>query len=258
MWIALRQMDVARHGRRPKGAMIARGIRKRRARGFTLMELMVVVVLVAILAMLAAPSMTRARNDRLVFDYARQTSSLFHEGRARSFGRGAAHLVLFSTDPGAVGARGVVYVFEALDGASTPGPSATCRSTTQWAWAKDFVPGVGPDAANRSRMVDFLNINATNPGAVQVVEDVKMEGATIAPDGTRTVAVVIAMCTTPSGTTFVGTGATAGDAIAALAAAEPFTGILGIDVARHRGATIVGLNRRVLLAGAGAPRILSL
>jgi prepilin-type N-terminal cleavage/methylation domain-containing protein len=237
--------------------LLARGMRRRRrARGFTLMELMVVVVLVAILAMLAAPSMTTARNDRIAFDYARQTSSLFHEARARSFGRGAAHLVLFSTAT-TLGTRGAVFLFEALDGAAAPGPSATCRSVAQWAWARDFLPGATQDTTNRSRMVDFLNINGTAASTIQVIEDIRMEGATIAPDGTRTPVTVIAMCTTPNGTTYVGTGSTPTAALTALVAAEPFRDIVAIDVARHRGAAVAGLTRRIILAGGGAPRIQS-
>jgi prepilin-type N-terminal cleavage/methylation domain-containing protein len=64
--------------------------RYRSARGFTLLELMVVITLVAILAAIAVPKMAVARNDRLAFDYARQTSELFHNARARAMGRGSA------------------------------------------------------------------------------------------------------------------------------------------------------------------------
>src|SRR5262245_4938637 len=109
-----------------------RAPRRSRARGFTLLELMVVIMLVAILAMIAAPSMAVARNDQTAFNYARQASELIHNARARSMGRGAAHVVLFTTDANFGGDRGGIYVFEALDGTAPPtgpNPSGLCRST---------------------------------------------------------------------------------------------------------------------------------
>jgi prepilin-type N-terminal cleavage/methylation domain-containing protein len=73
-----------------KGRSVLR--RRRAARGFTLMELMVVVMLVAILAMIATPSMTEARNDRIAFDYASRYQQLLVKARARAAGTGSAHL----------------------------------------------------------------------------------------------------------------------------------------------------------------------
>ena len=232
-----------------------------RSRGFTLMELMIVVMLVAILAMIAAPSMSTARNDRIAFDYARQTSGIFHEGRARAAGRGGAHLALFTT-AAAIGTRGAIFLFEGLDGTAPPaGPSpiASCRSATQWNWAATYVPGVAPDATNRARLIEFLNINATATGTVQVSEDIFMRGFTVTDAGAKAPVTAIAVCTTPNGTTYVGTGATGAAAITAMTTATPFTGIAEVDVARHRsgGLVVAGLTRRVMLAGAGAPRILS-
>ena len=47
------------------------------------------------------------------------------------------------------------------------------------------------------------------------------------------------------------------EARALLSQGQPFTGIVELDVERHRGVAPVGLTRRVILAGAGAPRIRS-
>jgi prepilin-type N-terminal cleavage/methylation domain-containing protein len=251
-------------------------LRRRRARssgGFTLLEMMVVVLLVAIIAMLAAPSMTAARNDRLAFDLARQASELFHNARARSSGRGAAHLVAFTTQS-SIGTRGAIYVFEALDGSATPGPnpSTTCRSAAQWKWASEYTPGptgrVGEllDTNRRTRLIDFVNANATGAGAIQVLEDIRMTAKlTPLPDpdplGTPTSAespIAFVMCTTPNGSTYVGTGDSIEAAVAKMTTAtQTFKDLIEVDVARHRSGAAVGLTRRVLLPGAGAPRIKS-
>lgn len=248
--------------------MKGRGTRRRRSvRGFTLIELMVVVMLVALLAALAVPSMATARNDRVAFDYARQTSELFHNARARATGRGAAHLVFFtSTDPGS---RGAVFVFEGLDGTggasdpnpnAGPNPSSACRDSGQWGEAATWAPGSARLTPNRrASLVDWLNINVTAGNTATVIEDITMTGFTVnATTGAKTPVGTIAMCTTPNGTTWVGTGPTRTDAVADLLnQKEPFKQVVEIDVARNRSGTAVGLTRRVILAGAGAPRIRS-
>jgi len=69
------------------------------------------------------------------------------------------------------------------------------------------------------------------------------------------------LCITPNGTTWLGTGASAADALTGangiLQQTLPFKGQIEFDVARHRGATVAGLRRRVIITGAGAPRIRS-
>src|SRR6476619_2331488 len=66
------------------------------ARGFTLIELMVVVILVGIMVMLAVPSMSSARHDRRVYEDASSIAQLVRDARARAMGRGAAVVVQLS------------------------------------------------------------------------------------------------------------------------------------------------------------------
>jgi type II secretory pathway pseudopilin PulG len=230
---------------------------------------MVVVMLVAILAMIAVPTMAGARNDRIAFDYARQVSEIVHHARARASGTGSAHLVMFTTEA-TFGPRGAIISFEALDGVppnAGPGPASSCRLNSQWNWVPTFVPGpVGMDPGYRARVVDFLNINATAGGDVRVSEDMKMEAgfpSGVAPPGSPIVAplTVVMLCITPNGTTWLGTGTSASDALTGTTGifqqTLPFRGQIEIDVTRYRGALPAGLRRRVIIAGSGAPRIRS-
>lgn len=217
---------------------------------------MVVVVLIALLAVIAAPSMSAARADQMAFNFARRTSEMFHNGRARSAGRGAAHLVVFDGSE-----RGTVLVFEGLDGTAPPtgpNPSSSCRRNGQWAFVPTYAPGGDPDAEHRARIVDGFTVNSP-AGSFVVSDDIRMtasiyESFTSDPVGDVK---AIALCTTPNGTTFVGRGDDLTSAIAALSDAAPFTGAISLAVQRHRNDVAVGLRRNVLLVGAAAPRIRS-
>ena len=244
-----------------KGRILRRRTRARASgAGYTLIELMVVVMLIAILAMLAAPSMVRARSDRLAFSYARQVGELVHNARARSAGRGGAHLVVYSTE---WGARGAVLVFEALDGAPAPGPNPTpsCRVPGQWSLVTGWAPGA-TDPNNRAAIVDALNINATSSADVVVQENITMiANFTASTSADPPVPIKsFALCTSPNGTTYFGKSTTtAADAIKEMQeSTAPFSDVVEVDVARHDGiGTVVGLKRRVIMAGAGSPRIKS-
>lgn len=224
---------------------------------------MVVVMLIAILAMLAVPTMSVARNDRIAFDYARQTTEIIHHARARAAGTGSAHLVLFTTD-GSYGPRGAVFSFEALDGSlppAGPSPASSCRLNAQWNWAAGYVPGAAPDTLYRSKIVDFLNINAGSPAAVQTTEDITMEAFTNVAGVLAGPITSIMLCMTPNGTTWFGSGSSPSDALngvnGLLSQTQPFKGTVEIQVVRHRAGAPVGIKRRVVISGAGAPRIRS-
>lgn len=223
------------------------------------MELMVVVILISVLAMLAVPSLMHARGDRLTFNYARQTSELVHQARARAVGTGAAHLFLFTSGGSSFGGtNGVALLFEALDGTAAPAgpnPLSSCRSA-DFTWAAGYTPGISPDTTGHSLVVDGVNVNGST-NAVQTEEGIQMHGYSVDDAGAKTEFAAIAMCISPNGSTYVGTGTTPASALVALSSAQPFTGIIEIDVARHGTSGIVGLNRRIIVAGGGQPRIKS-
>ena len=250
-----------------KGRMLLRRTRTRASSsGYTLIELMVVVMLIAILAMLAAPSLVVGRSDRLAFSYARTVQELIHNSRARAAGRGAAQLVVYSSADYSA-PRGAVFTFEALDKTPPggpmpgPGPSVSCRSRPgQWDWVKTWTTSSPDlDPLYGARLIDGLNINPTGSSNIVVIENIKMRGAQPDPGGGAAVPVpAFVLCVTPNGTTYFGKGSNVAAAIDQMMTSTPFQDIVEIDVARHDGSdNVVGLNRRIIIAGAAAPRIKS-
>lgn len=228
--------------------------RRRAARGFTLLELMVVIILVGILAVIATPSMTQARDDRIAFDYAQRYQQLLVKARARAAGTGAAHLILFS--PGANN-RGFAAAYAALDGVATPGPApiSSCKGLNQWAQALVTPPPVN---ALSARIIDFVDLN--RPG---INDDMDLRATPHFGAGNPPAAVSsLAVCVTPAGVTYVGAGASPTAAIDAMRLAGPYSpgpasGLAELWIERHVGGTQVGLRRRVVLTGGGAPRLRS-
>lgn len=227
------------------------------------MELMVVVVLIAILAAIAAPSLVRARNDRVAFDFARRASDLVHAARSRAMGTGAAHVLVFSNDTVMGGNRGALVLFEALDGEAAPAgpnPHPSCR-TASLGWVGGWTPG--NLASPSARFVDAVNVNDDGTGkSAQAKEEIWMAASKLrVSDGTSTALPYFAVCITPNGTTYVGEGTSQANAVAALGTAPPFTDVLELQVARHNGGppggAVVGLRRKVIMAGAAQPRIKS-
>jgi prepilin-type N-terminal cleavage/methylation domain-containing protein len=224
------------------------------ARGFTLIELMVVVVLISILAVLAAPAMRVARDDRAAFDYARQIQQIVSRARTRAAARGAAHLIVAAPS----GTRGKVQLWEALDGTAAPlgpNPVSSCKGATQWNDVSTFVAG-GVAGTSNARLIQWLDLDTAG---INVDADIKAKFyiSDIA-DPTNLTPVLqpaFALCVTPSGSVFAAQGATMAAAITAMQAQPPFTGIAEVRVTRNNGAVSVGLSRNVTIAGAAAARV---
>ena len=235
---------------------------RRASRGFTLIELMVVVVLVAILAALATPSFSEARNDRIAFDYARQYQQILVQGRARAAGTGSAHLTLLT--PGGAPHRGVIRLYAALDVTAPPAgpnPIASCKlDPLQWTHAAPEITDyrrdhiIGPMGATTPplRFIDYAELN--RPGVNDQMDlraRLWLNGLDLGP------AAAIAICITPAGTTYVGSGGDPTTAIEAMRLAPPFTGMAEVHVTRNIGATAIGLERIVQISGGGTPRLRS-
>jgi len=209
---------------------------------------MVVIVLISLLALIAAPSMSVARNDKIAWDYARQYQTLVHAARARAAGRGAAQLILFG--PG--GGRGWARVYEALDGTlpadAGPNPVSSCKQAAQWTAAATDPPVLND---SKARFVDWVDLNGTG-----VVVDMDLKSRFLLNNAAIG---VMAICVTPAGVTYVGGDpSSAVNAIAKMQVATPFNDVAEIEVTRHNaGGAVVGLTRRIIIAGSSAPRLKS-
>ncbi len=216
------------------------------ARGFSMIELLVVIILIGILAALAIPSMMEQTIDRHVYSDALAINDLVREARTHAIGRGGAVMLAMTT---AGGTPGTYTAYEAVQpnpqlGGVNSLPLSSCKSPTNWA-LNDASAGAA-QSASQFRQVQLSTYETTNGISTRIFSTAS---------GTLAVTTTAYLCFTPLGRTYVVDG---GDITAGMFAnASPMVETLQIEVARRSGANIVGIVRSVLVPPNGVTRLLS-
>lgn len=173
-------------------ALVCRLTRLGRARGFTLIEVMVVVIIIAVLAVIAIPSITFQLRDRRTKQAAEYVASMYTEARMRAIGRGAAVLVRYDRTlipTGQVDMREAIRIPTAAPECSAvPPPVSSCLLPALW-----NAPQPPPAMTNRV-LRSFNPSGRPEYAGVQIA----MEG----PPGQGAVN-QMDVCFTPMGSTYV-------------------------------------------------------
>lgn len=169
-------------------------LRRLRARGFTLIEMMTVVVMITVLSATALPLVTQQLRDRKVHETAVKVTDMYRIARARAMGRGSAVLVRYT--PGTRGAFTMLEARRSVRPAGAEGTDATCGDLS--------IPSCTQVDWNGTAGTDFQVVSGLDPAVVAEAAPISI---TMANAGGTAVS-SIDICYTPMGRTFTRTDAT--------------------------------------------------